>query len=363
MTENSDPTVIIFGPDPDNKRRIGGVATAVRNLKLAVESVGSTHVCFYTDDDQTELAFLPTFVQRMLAVRKATSKLRKLPRGSYVAHANTSLYVKALLRDLPFLLACRAMDIPVLLQVHGGRLTTLRQTTIGRYVAKKAFSSAAVLGIHPGPQWDEFRAIDFGTPLVEMLNIVPVSEESVDSSTPQFLFLGRLVPEKGIMELIDAFEALAHDQSSAKLWIAGDGPMRRQVEKRIANSPVRDSIFFLGFVSGAEKQKIFARANVFVLPSTWQEGFPFSFLECAERGMACLVTTNSAIPKVFKDGSEFVSLDLSSPSDLRRKMQFVADSLESRERLGAAARTAVHRLCSPRVRGRELAKVYRDLSN
>ena len=102
------------------------------------------------------------------------------------------------------------------------------------------------------------------------------------------LFLGRLVPEKGITYLIDAFKQLETDK---KLVIAGgssDTPdYARQLQELAADD---ERIIFTGFVQGRMLEELYSNAYLYVLPSDL-EGMPLSLLEAMSYGNCC-VTSN-----------------------------------------------------------------------
>ncbi len=102
--------------------------------------------------------------------------------------------------------------------------------------------------------------------------------------------------------------------------------------------------------------------NVFVLPSTHPEGFPLAFLETAERGLATLVTTSSAIPELFETPREYLPLDLDDPDSLLSAMRAIAADPEARAAMGRAGRAAVHRLCTIDKAGAQYLACYEELA-
>ena len=102
-----------------------------------------------------------------------------------------------------------------------------------------------------------------------------------------FLFLGRLVPEKGIHYLIEAFQKV---ETGKKLVIAGgvsDTDVYMQELKSLARGD--DRILFTGFVQGKELEELYSNAYVYVLPSD-VEGMPLSLLEAMSYGNCCLTS-------------------------------------------------------------------------
>ena len=101
------------------------------------------------------------------------------------------------------------------------------------------------------------------------------------------LYLGRLVPEKGIHYLIEAYQNLKTDK---KLVIAGGSSHSDDyVEQLAAMSIDNDNIIMTGFVSGQTLEELYSNAFLYVLPSD-VEGLPISLLEAMSYKRCCLVS-------------------------------------------------------------------------
>lgn len=113
-----------------------------------------------------------------------------------------------------------------------------------------------------------------------------------------FLFLGRIVPEKGIHYLIDAYNQVS---TSKKLVIAGgasDTDSYYEELKRKAQN--NKNIIFTGFVQGQELEELYSNAYVYVLPSDL-EGMPLSLLEAMSYGNCCLTSDIDECATVMED--------------------------------------------------------------
>jgi len=95
------------------------------------------------------------------------------------------------------------------------------------------------------------------------------------------LFVGRLVPQKGVEYLIKAVPRIIHHHSNAKFIITGDGWSRSHLENLAASTGFGDRIRFLGFVSDSELVELTMSADVLAIPSIYE---PFGIV--ALEGMA-----------------------------------------------------------------------------
>ena len=112
------------------------------------------------------------------------------------------------------------------------------------------------------------------------------------------LFLGRLVPEKGIRYLVEAFKNVKTDK---KLVIAGgssDTDSFMEKLKELAKGD--DRILFTGFVQGAMLDELYSNAYIYTLPSDL-EGMPLSLLEAMSYGNCCLVSDIPECAEVVED--------------------------------------------------------------
>lgn len=134
------------------------------------------------------------------------------------------------------------------------------------------------------------------------------------------LFLGRLVPEKGIAYLIEAFRNV---KTEKKLVIAGgssDTDTYIQELKALTKGDSR--IIFTGFVQGQLLEELYSNAYVYTLPSDL-EGMPLSLLEAMSYGNCCLTSDIAECAEVVEDKA--LLFKKSDVADLREKLQYVCD--------------------------------------
>lgn len=141
------------------------------------------------------------------------------------------------------------------------------------------------------------------------------------------LFLGRLVPEKGIRYLIEAFKQV---QTDKKLVIAGGSSDTEEFAAELKELAKNDArILFTGFVQGDELDELYSNAYLYVLPSDL-EGMPLSLLEAMSYGNCCLVSNIEESTSVVEDKA-FV-FKKSDIIDLQNKLQEICDRKEQVEK-------------------------------
>ena len=135
------------------------------------------------------------------------------------------------------------------------------------------------------------------------------------------LFLGRIVPEKGIGYLVDAYEEISTDK---KLVIAGGSSdtdsFRKELMDRCKDNK---NIIFTDFVQGRELEELFSNAYIYVLPSDL-EGMPISLLEAMSYSNCCVT---SDIPECTEAvGDMAISFRKSDIRDLAEKLQMLCQN-------------------------------------
>jgi len=150
-----------------------------------------------------------------------------------------------------------------------------------------------------------------------------IAEKFGLSKDSYILFLGRLVPEKGIRYLVEAFKQVKTDK---KLVIAGgssDTDAFANELKGLAKDD--DRIIFTGFVQGAMLDELYSNAYIYTLPSDL-EGMPLSLLEAMSYGNCCLVSDIPECAEVVEDKA--LIFQKTNVEDLQEKLQDACDHPE-----------------------------------
>jgi teichuronic acid biosynthesis glycosyltransferase TuaC len=125
---------------------------------------------------------------------------------------------------------------------------------------------------------------------------------NVSPDAKLIVFVGRLVREKGLLELLSAFENLAQRDPALRLAILGDGQMKAKLAELIAASKHAQSIRALGAVSHAEVAQWIAASDLLTLPS-WSEGYPNVVVEALACGRPVVATSVGGIPEIVDETS------------------------------------------------------------
>jgi len=117
----------------------------------------------------------------------------------------------------------------------------------------------------------------------------------------KILYVGRLVPVKGVRYLLEAIQLLHSRRFDVEVLIVGDGYHRNGLENIVKNKNIEKKVRFLGRIPfGSELFKIYRQSDIFVLPSL-SEGIPKTIIEAMAFGLLIVATKVGGIPDIIKD--------------------------------------------------------------
>lgn len=166
--------------------------------------------------------------------------------------------------------------------------------------------------------------ISNGVNAPNILDVQIIKDEFKVDKDSYILFLGRLVPEKGVHHLIEAFKNVKTDK---KLIIAGGTSDTDDYVETLTESAKGDNrIVFAGFRQGQVLQELFSNAYVYVLPSLL-EGMPLSLLEAMSYKNCCLVSDIAECTEVV--GDKAVAVKAGDVVKLTKALQNLCDNEET----------------------------------
>lgn len=121
-----------------------------------------------------------------------------------------------------------------------------------------------------------------------------------DTGKINITYTGRMIEEKGVLRLIDAFKNLNKKYDNLELSLAGEGPI---LEKIIQENKDIKNIHILGKISHDEVMKLLGRTNIFVNPSHFSEGLPTTILEAGLMECAVVATPMGGTTEIISDDS------------------------------------------------------------
>lgn len=211
---------------------------------------------------------------------------------------------------------------------HGSGYLTLGNTLIDQVIKRyehaateklKTFKPAFFAVSSRGSQWlntfgivsqgEIHNAINTDSYLAQASERDFYTEYSLEPGSLTVAFIGRLTPEKGIKELIEATNMLSADET-IQFFIAGDGPLRQALEDKAPTT-----VHFLGSLSSNDVAALLQTADVFCLPSR-SEGFSTALLEAAACSTVPVITNVGGVEELIPTEDYGVILPDRSPESI-----------------------------------------------
>jgi glycosyltransferase involved in cell wall biosynthesis len=337
------------------------VAEGLRNAGFEVRVMGwSAH----TAGEERLVAKLVGRAGDLLRVLRRIRQWR--PDVVYVATAHNW---PGLLRDLPLALAVPSGRPPLVFHFHGSESARLLRPggrlfkVVSRLLVKR---SAAVLLLSTEEQreWRRFcpdcRFEVVVNPFVPTFSggETPVSTAA---GPPVIFTVARLIPSKGIIDLLEAF-AILHRRRSCRLVYAGMGPCAGELEARTRALGLEREVDILGYVSGDALDAAYREAAVFALPTYFAEGFPLSVMEAMSYGLPVVTTPIRGCADWLVEGENALFVPPRDPVSLADTLERLLDDGPTRSAMGRANVAAVAEFAPSRVMP-SYARVLRSVLN
>jgi glycosyltransferase involved in cell wall biosynthesis len=231
-----------------------------------------------------------------------------------VIHAHSHLYFSTNLAALKR----RLGDLPLAITNHGlysqsapERVFRWYLKTLGRWT----FDQADVVFCYTDVDKRRVRDLGVSSPIAVVSNgidterFTPEGPESelVDADGPVVLFVGRFADGKRPWLAVEAFENVLERVPDAELYLCGDGGLRDELETKVAELGIGDSVTFLGHVPYDEMPKVYRSGDVLVLPSR-AEGVPRTVLEAMASGLGVVVSELEHVKPVLGERDSVVDV-------------------------------------------------------
>lgn len=259
-----------------------------------------------------------------------------------VIYVATSHTWHSLLRDSSLALAVTRRGPPIVLHMHGSACERLGQpgqnlfTLFSTQLARRA-AVVLLLSTEELAPWrrlcPEVHFEVVVNPFVPVARVEPSEVAPPDRSrTPALLTVARLIPEKGLFELVEALEVVAHSRQ-CRLVIAGTGPAGHELMQRVRELRLSDSVELVGYLVGQQLDAAYRSADVFVLPSH-SEGFPLSVMEAMGYGLPVITTRIRGCADHLVPDVHALFVPPRDPAALGAAIVRLLDDYELRERMG-----------------------------
>jgi glycosyltransferase involved in cell wall biosynthesis len=353
MRESS--SVLMLGPGLNVR---GGVSGVERLLLAALpENVHATHIATMVEGGKWTKAV--TFAQ---SVGKLAMQLRRHPDVVHIHFASGASNIRKIILARVAL----ARGASVIMHAHGGGYQKhwASMSPAARSITLNTLQSVQRLVVL-GEGWRTFfesigvpkhRIVVLPNPVV-LPETVPVR---AIGGKVRFVYFGMITRRKGVFELMEAVARLSPEcRARVEFVLAGNGDAA-QLREHASNLGVQDVVEIREWVDAAERDRLLAAANAFVLPSH-TEGLPMSLLEAMAWGLPPICTPVGSIPEYIVNGANGLLIAPGDVSQLAIAVEKLVLQEEDRVQMGRLARATVEPLCVKQYSDRMCA-VYRSVA-
>jgi glycosyltransferase involved in cell wall biosynthesis len=230
------------------------------------------------------------------------------------------------------------------------RFITVSESLKEALIEGRGISSQRVVRIYNGIELDKFRP--------DLKQSMLKKKWGITQGRPLIGALGRMVWQKGFTYLIEAIPDILQFLPSVRFVIAGDGPLKKELESLAEDLNVREQVIFPGFIGQIEQ--FLSNIDILVVPSVL-EGFPMVTLEAMAMGIPIVATQINGVTEQISHGQEGILVPPRNPRELAGAVLRLIEDEELGARLGLAARKKIESCFSIERMVRETEQLYLSL--
>jgi glycosyltransferase involved in cell wall biosynthesis len=346
----------------------GPARSISRVLAEALRSMGCEVVCEPWGRHLDKDSVVSRIIGRASDVRRLRRRLQVQTFDVMIVH--TAHDWAALARDLSLLLGTRSLRPATVLHLHGS--TPDRLLARGRSPFKMASAwlvqlcdAVVVLSSMEARVWRTFypRGTFYivKNPFDSSIQVSPTTCAPAWLPPPGrqvVLFVGRLIREKGVHELLQAVGQLT--DINYHLLMVGDGVEAPVLRARCSAFGLTDRITFTGYLQGPDLSLAYHSADVFVCPS-WREGFPTVISEAMHAGLPIITTRNGGMQDHLVDRQHALFVPPQEPRALARALRILLNDETLRRDMSTHNRSKLQDF-APGVVAAEYMQVLKEVA-
>ena len=296
----------------------------------------------------------------------ASVESKILRRKPDVIHVNSAFDARSILRDAPLAVLARRHRVPLFLKAHGSFSEIIRETRMPVEFAKGILiHNISLLGVLSSVEKSEFEEFlpELKGRICVVKNVISdrfLNTDRAESEEPLVLFASRFLKEKGPFQLLDAVPAILRRVSNVRFAFLGDGPDAAAFDNEVCKRGMSGFVERLPHVGREEIATWYARAWVFVFPTSFPEGMPMVIAEAIATGTPIVTTRIRFALSYMSEYENCLYCERDDPHSLAKQVITVLTDRALRDRMTQANRSLALRFRDDAV-AREFVQLYESL--
>ena len=324
----------MIGPSRDTK---GGMTTVVNNyFEYGLENHVELKYIESINDKNLINKFLKEkkgFIEYLFNVKKYD-----------IVHIHMASR-RSTFRKIKYIKIAKKYNKKVILHIHGGGFKKFYDEECNlkkqKYIKKYLNYCDKVIVL--SEEWKKYFEKLFAKEKITIVyNGVNIPKDyNKDINNKKILFLGRLVKEKGIYELIESIKDLTKEYKDIQLYIGGDGDLEK-LKELVKEQKLENNIIFLGWIDTKTKEKYLKGCSFFILPSYF-EAMPVSLLEAMAYKSIVIATNVGGIPQIITNNTNGILIKEKNNTAISNSIRILLNDSSRRKEFSENARKTIEK--------------------
>ena len=272
----------------------------------------------------------------------------------------------AVLKDAPFVLACKLFCRKIVIQQHNKGMTAYVDRWPYRWLLPLVYRGTKVIIL----SWRLYPDIERVVPkenVVVCPNGIKVgtagTSERIENEVPRLLFLSNLLESKGVFILMDALKILSDKGIPFKCAYVGAESKEidaRRLAKELDHRGLGGRVSYLGRKTGEAKEQEYAKSDLFIFPS-YDECFGIVLLEAMSHRLPIVTTDEGGIPDLVEDGVNGLICERKNPESLANCIETLLAAPELRSKMGEEGYRILHEKFTEDVFLQRICNIFLNL--
>jgi 1,4-alpha-glucan branching enzyme len=215
---------------------------------------------------------------------------------------------------------------------------------------------SSLFGVHR----TSIKIIPNGVEPEQFIELPEDPQVKFDPREKALVFLGRLVPEKGVWQLLHCFQRVLESIPEARLYIVGRGPQKRVLEQRAQKLGISERVVFTGFLREKERNYVYNQAKVAVFPSLY-EPFGIVALEAMTTNTPVIVSEVGGLSEIVVHRQTGLKVPPGHESKLAEAIIEILSDKQFAEQLAANAAELVESVYNWQTIARSTIDIYKEV--